>query len=126
MDGVKYISGFSRLGPRVTDLSRISSLLEALGRPQDALRFIHIAGTNGKGSIAQMLSEALTAAGYRTGLFTSPYILTFYDRIRLNGRNIPKKALDSLMSELKDTLEAHPLRNSLTQFEVTQAAAFVC
>jgi len=125
MDGVKYISGFSRLGPRVTDLSRISSLLEALGRPQDALRFIHIAGTNGKGSIAQMLSEALTAAGYRTGLFTSPYILTFYDRIRLNGRNIPKKALDSLMSELKDTLEAHPLRNSLTQFEVTQAAAFV-
>ena len=125
MDAVSYISTFSRLGAPVTDLSRIASLLEVLGRPQDSLRFIHIAGTNGKGSIAQMLSESLTAAGYNTGLFTSPYIISFYDRIRLNNENIPAPELDALLEELSPVLEAHPLRSALTQFEVTQAAAFV-
>ena len=125
MDAVTYISTFSRFGKPVTDLSRIGRLLELLGRPQDKLRFIHIAGTNGKGSIAEMLSETLCAAGYKTGLFTSPYILTFYDRIRINGVNIPAGALDALMDELSPLLEQSPDRDSITQFEVTQAAAFV-
>lgn len=125
MDPVEYISSFSRLGGRVTGLSRIASLLDALGRPQDGLRFIHIAGTNGKGSIAQMLSEALTREGYRTGLFTSPYIVTFYDRIRLNNKNIPEKKLSEILTEISPVIEAHPLRQKFSQFEITQAAAFI-
>ncbi|MBR6101745.1 MAG: bifunctional folylpolyglutamate synthase/dihydrofolate synthase [Ruminococcus sp.] len=125
MDAISYISTFSRFGKPVRDLSRISALLSAVGSPQEGLRFIHIAGTNGKGSIAQMLSEVLVSAGYRTGLFTSPYIITFYDRIRINNENIHKEELDALLEELSPVLEAFPRRDELTQFEVTQAAAFV-
>ncbi len=124
MDPVRYISGFSRLGKRVSGLSRIRSLLDALGRPQEGLRFIHIAGTNGKGSMAQMFSEILTSAGYRTGLFTSPYILTFYDRIRINGENIQSEELSGVLKDISPVIEAHPLRDSFSQFEITQAAAF--
>ena len=125
MNGAEYISTFSRLGKRITDLSRISALMELIGRPQDRLKFIHIAGTNGKGSMAQMFSEVLTRAGYTVGLFTSPYIISFYDRIRVNGEDIPEGELDGIMSELEPLLEASPLRGELTQFEVTQAAAFI-
>ena len=124
MDPISYISSFSRLGKRVSDLSRIRSLLGALGDPQNELRFIHIAGTNGKGSMAQMFSEILTSAGYRTGLFTSPYIISFYDRIRINGENIHPDDLAALLEELSPAVEAHPLRDSFSQFEITQAAAF--
>ncbi|MBR1392595.1 MAG: bifunctional folylpolyglutamate synthase/dihydrofolate synthase [Ruminococcus sp.] len=124
MNGVDYISTFSRLGKRITDLSRISALMELVGRPQDRLKFIHIAGTNGKGSMAQMFSEVLTRAGYTVGLFTSPYIVSFFDRIRVNNEDIPVDELDGIMSELEPLLEASPLRGELTQFEVTQAAAF--
>lgn len=125
MDPVKYISCFSRLGKRVSDLSRIGALLDAVGRPQDSLRFIHIAGTNGKGSMAQMFSEVLTCAGYKVGLFTSPYIITFYDRIRLNNENIPEEELSEILEEIAPVIDAHPLRDSFSQFEVTQAAAFI-
>ena len=125
MTPVEYISGFSRLGKRVSDLSRIGSLLEAVGRPQDSLRFIHIAGTNGKGSMAQMFSEILVSGGYRTGLFTSPYIFTFNDRIRLDNSCIPDSELAEVISDIAPAIDAHPLRDSFSQFEVTQAAAFV-
>lgn len=125
MDPVKYISCFSRLGKRVSDLSRIGALLDAVGRPQDSLRFIHIAGTNGKGSMAQMFSEVLTCAGYKVGLFTSPYIISFYDRIRLNNENIPEEELSEILEEIAPVIDAHPLRDSFSQFEVTQAAAFI-
>jgi len=125
MDPVKYISCFSRLGKRVSDLSRIGALLDAVGRPQDSLRFIHIAGTNGKGSMAQMFSEVLTCAGYKVGLFTSPYIITFYDRIRLNNENIPEEELSEILEEIAPVIDTHPLRDSFSQFEVTQAAAFI-
>ena len=124
MDPVKYVSSFSRLGKRVSDLSRIRSLLTALGDPQNSLRFIHIAGTNGKGSMAQMFSEVLSSAGWRTGLFTSPYIITFYDRIRINGENISPDDLARVLDDLSPVIEAHPLRDSFSQFEITQAAAF--
>ena len=84
-DPIAYINGprwqSSRLG-----LERISALLERMGRPQDRCRFVHVAGTNGKGSACAYLASILQAAGYRTGLFTSPYIVRFEERIR--GRQI--------------------------------------
>jgi dihydrofolate synthase/folylpolyglutamate synthase len=58
------------------------------GNPQDSLRFVHVAGTNGKGSFCSMLSSILTDAGYKTGLYTSPYIYRFNERMRVNGEDI--------------------------------------
>ena len=71
-----YINNFSHSGKRITDLSRISGLLQRLGNPQKSLKFVHIAGTNGKGSVLEYCSNAFINGGIRTGQFTSPYILT--------------------------------------------------
>src|SRR5271157_5712213 len=67
-------------------LERIQAVLEALGRPQDRLRFVHVAGTNGKGSTCAMLESALRRPGFRTGLFTSPHLAEPTERIRIDGR----------------------------------------
>ena len=69
-------------------LERITELLERMGRPQDRLKFVHVAGTNGKGSTCAYIASILQEGGYRTGLFTSPYIIEFEERIRVDGRNI--------------------------------------
>lgn len=110
----------SRLG-----LERIRELLERLGRPQDRLKFVHVAGTNGKGSTCAYLASVLHAAGYRTGLFTSPYILTFEERIRVDGRNISLEELSAVTLAVKHHAEAmadetgdHP-----TEFELMTAVA---
>ncbi len=112
----------SRLG-----LDRTRELLDRLGRPQDSLRFVHVAGTNGKGSTCAFLSSILVAAGYRTGLFTSPYIETFYERIRVNGENISDDELTWATLRVRDAAEAmeaeggeHP-----TEFELMCAVALV-
>ncbi len=124
MNAEEYVSTFSRFGRRAEDLGRIASLLGAAGDPQDGMRFIHIAGTNGKGSMAQMFSEVYTRAGYVTGLFTSPYIIEYSDRIRVNGENIPPDELERTVEELRAAIDAHPLREDFSQFEITQAIAF--
>ncbi len=112
----------SRLG-----LDRTRELLDRLGRPQDSLRFVHVAGTNGKGSTCAFLSSILVAAGYKTGLFTSPYIETFYERIRVNGENISDDDLVRATLRVRDAAEAmeaeggeHP-----TEFELMTAVALV-
>lgn len=107
-------------------LERITELLERMGRPQDRLRFVHVAGTNGKGSTCAYIASVLQAAGYRTGLFTSPYIIEFEERIRVNGENIPKDDLRDVTLFVRDHAEAmaeligeHP-----TEFELMTAVAF--
>ncbi len=125
MGAIEYIQSFSRSGSPVRNLDRISSLMRAMGDPQDRLRFIHIAGTNGKGSMAQMFSEVLVRAGYKTGLFTSPYIIEFHDRIRFNNENISKAELEEVVTVLRSVVDVHPMKNSFSQFEITQAAAFL-
>lgn len=70
-------------------LSRVRELLHRIGDPQDTLQFVHIAGTNGKGSTAAMLAAVLQAAGYTTGLFTSPFLEQFAERMQVNGQPIP-------------------------------------
>ena len=69
-------------------LERIEELLAKLGNPQDTLQFVHVAGTNGKGSTCSFVSSILEESGYKVGLFTSPYIERFEERIRINGENI--------------------------------------
>lgn len=110
----------SRLG-----LERIRELLERLGRPQDRLKFVHVAGTNGKGSICAYLASILNAAGHRTGMFTSPYIERFEERIRVNSAMISPDELRDVTLAVREHAEAmaeetggHP-----TEFELMTAVA---
>lgn len=123
-DPVAYINTprwqASRLG-----LERIRELLERLGRPQDRLRFVHVAGTNGKGSVCAFLASILQRAGYHTGLFTSPYIERFEERIRIDGSMIGAKDLYDATLAVRRHAEAmaeetgdHP-----TEFELMTAIA---
>ena len=117
-EALEYIHSISWRGSR-PGLSRITELCGKMGEPQDSLRFIHIAGTNGKGSTASMLSSVLTAAGYKVGLFTSPYVEIFNERIRLNGENISDDALAEVTEYVKgfaDTMADPP-----TEFELITA-----
>ena len=103
-------------------LERISELLERLGNPQDVLRFVHVAGTNGKGSTCAFVSAILQQAGYRVGLFTSPYIDHFEERIRVDGSEISHDDLVSATLRVREAAEAmdsHP-----TEFELMTAVAF--
>ena len=120
----QFLDTFSRLGKRAVGLGRITALLKALGEPQKSLDFIHITGTNGKGSICEMLSEVFIRSGYKTGLFTSPYIREYNDRIRINGANIPDEELAKLLPKVKAAAESTGFMSDFSQFEITQAAAF--
>lgn len=121
---MEYISSFDRKGKRISDLSRARELMRLVGEPHKKLRFIHIAGTNGKGSMAQMFSEILCCSGLKTGLFTSPFLIEYSDRIRINGENIPKKRLCEIVEKIKPAVEKSSLRSDFSQFEITQAIGF--
>lgn len=103
-------------------LERIKILCEKLGNPQDRLKFIHVAGTNGKGSFCAMLSSILSASGLKTGLYTSPYILNFNERIQVDGKEIPNKALADITSKVKKV--ADKMQDKPTEFELITAIAF--
>ncbi len=121
-EAMKYISGTSWFGAEPS-LERISELLERLANPQDNLRFVHIAGTNGKGSCAAMTASVLKAAGYRTGLFTSPYISRFNERMQINGKQIGDDVIAGIVTEVQpaaDAMAVHP-----TQFEMMTACAML-
>ncbi len=100
-------------------LERTRALLSQLGNPERSLKFIHITGTNGKGSTAAILASVLHAAGYRTGLFTSPHLYRFHERMQVNGEMISDEMLVSLTErvlEAADALTVHP-----TEFELMTA-----
>ena len=103
-DAVGYINEPRWLASRL-GLERIRELLERLGRPQDRLKFVHVAGTNGKGSTCAFLASVLQAAGHRTGLFTSPYLITFEERIRVNGENITLDELTEVTLAVREQAE---------------------
>lgn len=115
---LSYIHSLLVFGSR-PGLERISELLSKLGNPQNSLRFIHVAGTNGKGSACNMLSSVYIKAGYKVGLYTSPYIVDFRERIQLNGEYIPKEDLARLTKRVKDT------EIEVTEFEFITALAFL-
>ncbi len=104
-------------------LSRITELMEKLGNPEKALNFVHVAGTNGKGSFCAMLDSVLRRAGYKTGLFTSPFIEFFEERIQFNGEMISKDELAETVSEVKDACLS--MTDPPTEFEVLTAIGFV-
>ncbi len=121
-EALAYIHGVEFFGSK-PGLTRIGELLEKLGNPQKGMRFIHIAGTNGKGSCAAMTASVLKAAGYRTGLYTSPYLYRFNERMQINGKEIPDDVLAEIVTRVKPIAEAmadHP-----TEFELMTAIALL-
>ncbi len=103
-------------------LDRTRELCEKLGNPQDKLKFVHVAGTNGKGSFCSMLESVLRAAGYKTGLYTSPYIKEFNERMRVMGENIENDTLADITSRIRPIADA--MTDKPTEFELITAIAF--
>ena len=103
-------------------LERNVRLLDALGNPQDKLKFVHVTGTNGKGSISAMIESVLRKSGYKTGLFTSPAITRFNERIRINGEDIPDGDVEYLVDKMKPIADAMN-DDTPTEFEVVTAMA---
>ncbi len=112
----------AQYSPETLSLDRVHQLLDRLGRPERAYPAIHIAGTKGKGSIAAMVESCLRAAGYHTGLYTSPHLHTFRERIRIDNQNVSREDF----AQLVDTVEPHVTAvEGLTWFEIVTAAAFL-
>lgn len=104
-------------------LERIGELCEKLGHPEKKLRFIHVAGTNGKGSFCAMCSSVLREAGYTVGTFTSPYIRTFYERMQINGENISPDELAELTAFIRPIADS--MTEKPTEFELITALSFL-
>ncbi len=118
---IKYLTGQFWCGRKPT-LARISFLLNEMGNPHEKLKFIHVAGTNGKGSTSAFIATVLQDAGYKTGLFSSPYLHQFAERFRINNVCIPKTQLNEIAKQVLhicDGMEDHP-----TEFEMITAIAF--
>ncbi len=121
-----FINKAKKFGSRL-DLTRITKLCELLGNPEDKCKFIHIAGTNGKGSVSAFIHGVLKNTGLKTGLFTSPFIYDFNERIQINGESISDEKLIAVMEKVKCATEQmvsegfeHP-----TEFELITACAFL-
>ncbi|MDU6296546.1 folylpolyglutamate synthase/dihydrofolate synthase family protein [Clostridium celatum] len=118
-EAMKYITEVGNFGSNY-GLERTFKLLEFLGNPQEDLKLIHIAGTNGKGSTTAMITEILIGAGYKVGMYTSPFIEEFEERIQINRNNIPKNILATLMDEVKVAVDKviEEGYNHPTEFEI--------
>ena len=119
---LKYLQ-FDNWEQSAPGLARSRELLGLLGNPEQKLKFVHIAGTNGKGSTAAMLASVLRRAGYRTGLYTSPHLLRFHERMRVNGEEIDDNSLISLTNTVRNAAES--MSEMPTGFEIMTAIAFL-
>jgi dihydrofolate synthase/folylpolyglutamate synthase len=106
-------------------LSNVRMLLGFLGDPQERFGAVHVAGSNGKGSVSSMTASILRSAGHRTGLYTSPHLVNFTERITVDGKEIPEVRLLKLISEVRQLTEDGPFPRPLTFFEITTAMAFL-
>lgn len=126
MDAIKRIHEFEKFG-WVLGLERMNVLLEKLGNPQEKLRVIHVAGTNGKGSVCRYIYEVLQTAGYHCGLFTSPFLEVFNERIEFDGAYISDEDLqrcsDRVLAKTEEMVAEG--QESPTEFEVITAVAFL-
>lgn len=118
-ESIPYLFNLERAGIKY-DLKNIRSLLRYLGDPQNKFKSIHIAGTNGKGSVSSMLNSVLIEKGFKTGLYTSPHLIDFRERILVNGNPVTKKFILKTLNNLYDEIE----RIKPSFFEVTTAIAF--
>jgi len=123
---MEYIHSFYKFGSRL-GLTRIERLLKKIGNPEKSLKIIHVAGTNGKGSVVNILGKILEEEGYKVGVYTSPYLEYFEERIKINGEPISKADLSSLITRIKPLINEVVSEgfDSPTEFEVITAAMFL-
>ncbi len=121
-EAINYIHSIDWRGSR-PGLSRVSELLDKLGNPQDELKFIHVGGTNGKGSFCAMMASVLKEAGFKTGLFTSPYIEFFNERMMINGEPISNAELAEFTSQVQKIADL--MTDPPTEFELITAVAML-
>jgi dihydrofolate synthase/folylpolyglutamate synthase len=121
-EAVEFLYKLQQFGANF-GLDRAFKLAELAGRPQDKLKFIHVAGTNGKGSTCAMLESIYRHAGYKTGLFTSPHLISFAERIQINRQLIPEPEVARLVSEMRELLKQLPEGDHPTFFEVVTIMA---
>jgi dihydrofolate synthase/folylpolyglutamate synthase len=112
----------SELAKAEFNLDRMFALMEGLGNPQNKYAIIHVAGTKGKGSVSALCASALQAGGYKVGLYTSPHLLDYVERIQVNGEPIPHELMVELVEEIKPAVARVPF---LTTFEITTALGFL-
>ena len=119
---IKHMQNLRMFGTKLglENPSRLASLVES---PHKQLRFIHVAGTNGKGSVCAMLESVYREAGYRTGLFTSPHLISFRERIQVNRNLIPETTVARLSSELVELMATFPKGQKPTFFEMAVVMA---
>ena len=120
-EAVEYIHSFFWKGS-IPGLSRTQELLRRMGNPEKKLKFVHIAGTNGKGSTAAMTASILQKAGYRAGLYTSPYIFRFNERMQINGEQIADEDVAAITEYVRQFAEA--MEEKPTEFELVTAIGF--
>lgn len=125
-ESLEYIHSFERFGWVLGRLERIRELLCRLGNPDQKLKFIHVAGTNGKGSTSTMCANILKQAGYRCGLYTSPFVVEFRERYQVNGEMISEETFARLASMVKPVIEEmYQEQITITEFEVITVIAFL-
>ena len=117
-EALEYIHSLGVFGS-VLGLERIKELTKILGNPQKELKFIHVVGTNGKGSTCTMIAEILSSQGFKTGLYTSPFVVDFRERIQINGEYISREDIARLTERVKNT------KVQVTEFEFITALAFL-
>jgi len=121
-DTLSWLYGTQTRGIKL-GLAGIQALADVLGNPQQSLRFVHVAGTNGKGSVCAMLESICRAAGLKTGLFTSPHLVRYNERIQVNRRSIPNEEVIRGINQIQALIAEHDLSPSF--FEITMALAFL-
>ena len=124
---IDALHALPRMGQSAPGLARMQNLCDHLGNPEKELQCIHIAGTNGKGSLAAMTSAILTAAGYKTGLTISPYVVDFRERFQIDGEMIPPRTLANLTEKVLDAIDAIEAEGGEkpVEFEAVTALAFL-
>ncbi len=121
-EALAYLYGLERFG-MVFGLENISRLLQVLGDPHRDLKVIHVGGTNGKGSVSAMMASVLQAEGYRVGLYTSPHLVSFTERIQINGAHIPWDDVAELTTLLRSKVVENDMPRRFTFFDFTTAIA---
>jgi dihydrofolate synthase/folylpolyglutamate synthase len=119
-----YLYGLEKFG-MIFGLTQVERILEAIGNPHREVQAIHIGGTNGKGSTAAMMASILQKEGYRVGLYTSPHLIRFTERIKVNGKEIEKEEVAALTGWMRERIEASGITPPFTFFDFTTAMALL-
>ena len=121
---LEYLYGLEKYG-MIFGLTQVRRILRAIGDPHKGIQTIHIGGTNGKGSTAAMMAAILERAGYRVGLYTSPHLVQFTERIQVNGKQIAKEEVAALTGWMREKVEEAAIRSPFTFFDFTTALALL-